>query len=122
MDRNNYAIFIDLENCGGKVATFKDGTGSGYRMPARVSGDWNTVVIGDPAYSSETTQFLGRVDVYSIVNGVWSAVYSEEGTEAEARLGSYVDVSSDGKLISFSSPRGDVGSPETGYVKTVLLP
>lgn len=24
MSRNNYAIFIDLENCGGKVATFKD--------------------------------------------------------------------------------------------------
>ena len=23
-DRNNYAIFIDLENCGGKVETFKD--------------------------------------------------------------------------------------------------
>lgn len=24
MERTNYAIFIDLENCGGKVKTFKD--------------------------------------------------------------------------------------------------
>ena len=104
---------------GSDIEGVDENSSFGYSLA--ISGDGNTLVIGD-AFCSINGFYSGQVAMYTYKTGEWVQIGSViNGSSAGNQCGHAVDISTNGKIIAVSSPYNDKAGNDSGITRMFEL-